>query len=128
VAHNNITGKRYVDHWREAGFECETPIKNTGAGAAMMRIEAARRIFPRCWFDEKATEGGASRATRSRRSPYRYHAEPGIKVYMDVQDQVVWPSGKGAKFSYGSCRNRNAGFNFNPQVVAVAEEMLLHRL
>jgi hypothetical protein len=48
VATNNITGKRYIDHWREAGFECETPIKNTGAGAAMMRIEAARRIFPRC--------------------------------------------------------------------------------
>jgi hypothetical protein len=30
VATNNISGKRYVDHWREAGFECETPIKNTG--------------------------------------------------------------------------------------------------
>jgi phage terminase large subunit len=58
VATNNITGKRYVDHWREAGFECETPIKNTGAGAAMMRIEAARRIFPRCWFNEKTTEAG----------------------------------------------------------------------
>jgi hypothetical protein len=40
VATNNITGKRYIDHWREAGFECETPIKNTGAGAAMMRVEA----------------------------------------------------------------------------------------
>ena len=48
VATNNITGKRYIDHWREAGFECETPIKNTGAGAAMMRVEAARRIFPNC--------------------------------------------------------------------------------
>jgi hypothetical protein len=36
----------YRIHWREAGFECETPIKNTGAGAAMMRVEAARRIFP----------------------------------------------------------------------------------
>jgi hypothetical protein len=45
--HNNITGKRYIDHWREAGFECETPIKNTGAGAAMMRVEAARRIWTR---------------------------------------------------------------------------------
>jgi phage terminase large subunit len=47
-----------VDHWREAGFECATPIKNTGAGAAMMRVEAARRIFPKCWFDEKKTEAG----------------------------------------------------------------------
>ena len=52
VATNNITGKRYIDHWREAGFECDNPIKNTGAGAAMMRVEAARRIFPRCWFND----------------------------------------------------------------------------
>jgi hypothetical protein len=46
VATNNITGKRYVDHWREAGFECDTPIKNTGAGAAMMRVEAAKVVSP----------------------------------------------------------------------------------
>ena len=38
VATNNISGKRYIDHWIEAGFECATPIKNSGAGAAMMRI------------------------------------------------------------------------------------------
>jgi phage terminase large subunit len=24
----------------------------------MMRVEAARRIFPRCWFNEKTTEAG----------------------------------------------------------------------
>jgi phage terminase large subunit len=41
VATNNISGKRYIDHWIEAGFECSTPIKNSGAGAAMMCIEAA---------------------------------------------------------------------------------------
>jgi phage terminase large subunit len=58
VATNNISGKRYVDHWAEAGFEVATPIENSGAGAAMMRIEAARRIFPRCWFNEKSTEAG----------------------------------------------------------------------
>ena len=58
VATNNISGKRYIDHWIEAGFECAPPIKNSGAGAAMMRIEVARRVFPRCWFDEKKTEAG----------------------------------------------------------------------
>jgi Phage terminase large subunit. len=58
VAHNNISGKRYIDHWVEAGFECASPIKNSGAGAAMMRIEAARRVFPRCWFNETTTEAG----------------------------------------------------------------------
>jgi phage terminase large subunit len=49
---------RYIDHWTEAGFECGTPIKNTGAGAAMMGVEAVRRIFPRCWFNESTTEAG----------------------------------------------------------------------
>jgi phage terminase large subunit len=58
VATNNVSGKRYIDHWTEAGFECSTPIKNSGAGAAMMRIEAARRVFPRCWFNESRTEAG----------------------------------------------------------------------
>ena len=52
VTSNNISGKRYIDHWIEVGFECETPIKNTGAGAAMMRIEAANlpavRVKKKC--------------------------------------------------------------------------------
>ena len=58
VATNNVTGKRYVDHWSDAGFECAAPLKNTGAGAAAMRIEAVRRILPRCWFNESTTEVG----------------------------------------------------------------------
>ena len=51
VATTNISGKRYIDHWIEAGFERAPPIKNSGAGAAMMRIEAARRVFSRCCFN-----------------------------------------------------------------------------
>jgi hypothetical protein len=47
---------------------------------------------------------------------------------VDVQNQVAWPSGKGAKFSDGPCNNRDAGFNFDPQVIAVAKKMLLHLL
>ena len=39
VTTNNITGKRYEDHLREAGFTVEPPVKNQGRGAAMMRIE-----------------------------------------------------------------------------------------
>ena len=54
---NNITGKRYADHWEDAGFETQI-IENQGRGAAMMRIEAARRLFPRIWFNEKQTEAG----------------------------------------------------------------------
>lgn len=55
---NAITGKRYEDHLREAGFEVEPPIPNQGAGAQMMRVEAVRRILPRCWFNEGPTEPG----------------------------------------------------------------------
>ena len=47
---------------------------------------------------------------------------------MDVQNQAAWPSGKRAKFSDGPRDNRDVGFNFDPQIVAIAEEMLLHRL
>jgi phage terminase large subunit len=33
-------------------------IPNQGSGAAAMRIEAVRRIFPRCWFNDATTEAG----------------------------------------------------------------------
>jgi hypothetical protein len=74
-------------------------------------------------------QGGGSRvqAWQSGRSPYRHHAEPGVEAYVDVQDQVAGPSGKRAKFCHGPCCNWDAGFNFDPQVIAVAEEMFLHR-
>lgn len=42
---------------REAGFEVEV-IPNQGAGAARMRIEAARRLFPSIWFNKKTTAAG----------------------------------------------------------------------
>jgi hypothetical protein len=58
VAANNITGKRYEDHLREAGFAVEPPVKNQGKGAAMMRIEALRRLGSQLWFNETTTEPG----------------------------------------------------------------------
>lgn len=58
VNENNITGKQYKDHLAEAGFDVPQPIPNQGKGAAMMRIEAARRLFPRIRFNEAKTEAG----------------------------------------------------------------------
>lgn len=58
VNENNVTGKRYEDHLRDAGFQVEPPIKNQGKGAASMRIEAVRRLGPKLWFNEKTTEPG----------------------------------------------------------------------
>jgi phage terminase large subunit len=58
VNENNVTGKQYKDHWEEAGFKCEPPIKNQGRGAAGMRIEAVRRLGSKMWFNEATTESG----------------------------------------------------------------------
>jgi phage terminase large subunit len=58
VNENNITGKRYEDHLREAGFKVEPPVKNQGKGAASMRIEAVRRLGPKMWWNEATTESG----------------------------------------------------------------------
>jgi phage terminase large subunit len=58
VNDNNVTGKRYWDHWEDAGFKVEPPVKNQGRGAAMMRVEAVRRLGPKLWFNEATTEPG----------------------------------------------------------------------
>lgn len=57
VNENNITGKRYEDHLREAGFDVHR-IPNQGKGAASMRIEAVRRIFGQCWFNKETCDAG----------------------------------------------------------------------
>lgn len=46
-----------AEQLRAAGFEVEI-IPNQGQGAAMQRVESARRLFPRIWFDEDATSAG----------------------------------------------------------------------
>jgi len=47
----------YASALRDAGFEVEV-IPNQGAGAAMQRVEAARRLFPNMWFDAEKCAGG----------------------------------------------------------------------
>lgn len=40
----------FSQHLKDAGFRTKV-VPNQGAGAAMARIEALRRLFPRMWFD-----------------------------------------------------------------------------
>lgn len=54
---DNFTALRYEDHVRDAGFNVEV-VRNQGKGAAMQRIEAMRRLFPRMWFDSEKTWAG----------------------------------------------------------------------
>lgn len=48
----------WADAWRNAGFKSVKVIPNQGQGAAMFRIEQARRWFPRMWFNANTTEEG----------------------------------------------------------------------
>lgn len=61
LPHDGATNDRvhdvsYESALRAAGFEVQV-IANQGAGAAMKRVEAARRLFPNMWFDEKCQPG-----------------------------------------------------------------------
>jgi phage terminase large subunit len=47
----------YESALRDAGFSVDV-IPNQGKGAAMMRVEAARRLFPSMWFNEQKVKSG----------------------------------------------------------------------
>lgn len=55
--HDKVYDVSYESALAEAGFEVQV-IPNQGRGAAKMRIEAARRLFPAMWFDEEKTQAG----------------------------------------------------------------------
>jgi phage terminase large subunit len=57
VGPENSSGRSYEDQARDAGFDVEV-IRNQGPSAAMLRVDAGRRLFPRIWFNETTTEAG----------------------------------------------------------------------
>jgi phage terminase large subunit len=62
LPHDGTHGEKIIDATYEsaiksAGFEAKT-IPNQGTGAASMRVEAGRRLFPRIWFDDTNTKPG----------------------------------------------------------------------
>lgn len=54
---NPIADASWESALSQAGYSV-TVIPNQGAGAAMQRIEAARRLFPSIWFNADTTEAG----------------------------------------------------------------------
>lgn len=48
---DTVSAVRFEDHIAAAGFRTQL-VKNQGKGAAMARIETARRLFDRVWIDE----------------------------------------------------------------------------
>jgi len=57
ATHDRIYDVSFESAFRSAGFPVEV-IPNQGRGAARMRIEALRRLFPSIWFNEETTEAG----------------------------------------------------------------------
>lgn len=62
LPHDGATNDRvhdvsYESALRDAGYHV-TVVPNQGKGAAKMRIEAGRRLFPRMWFNDATTEAG----------------------------------------------------------------------
>jgi phage terminase large subunit len=54
---DKVYAVRFEDHIGSAGFDTQT-IENQGKGAAIKRIEAARRLFPSIWFNDEPTRPG----------------------------------------------------------------------
>jgi phage terminase large subunit len=57
VTHDRVYDVSYQSALRAAGFDVQI-VPNQGAGAASLRVEAGRRRFPQCWFNESTTTGG----------------------------------------------------------------------
>lgn len=55
--HDTVTSVTPESFLRKSGFSVET-VPNQGRGAAMLRVEAARQMFPNCRFNEEPTKGG----------------------------------------------------------------------
>lgn len=57
ASHEKVYDTTYEGALKAAGFEVMV-IRNQGAGAAMLRVQAARRLFPQMHFDKEYCEGG----------------------------------------------------------------------
>ena len=84
ATNDKVYAVSYESALREAGFEV-TVVPNQGKGAAMFRIEAARRLFPSIWINEPTTSGGIE-ALGS------YHARKDEARNIDLGPEHDWSS------------------------------------
>jgi len=81
---DHFTADRYVDHVRAAGFEAQV-IRNQGKGAAMIRIDALRRLFPSVYIDPEHCSGGIDALTA-------YHEKIDDKREIGLGPEHDWSS------------------------------------
>src|SRR5215831_2668485 len=69
---------------QRAGFETQV-VPNQGRAAAAQRIEAARRLFPRIWFNQVTTQPGIDALGA-------YHAKRDEQRLVDLGPEHDWAS------------------------------------
>jgi len=86
----------YQQHLQEAGFDVPPPIKNQGKGADMLRVETARRWFPRMWFDAEKTHAG-------RKALASYHERRDEDRQIGLGPEHNWASHAADSFGLMAC-------------------------
>jgi phage terminase large subunit len=56
--HDKVYDVSFASAFKAAGYRDVETVPNQGKGAAKQRIEATRRVFPQCWFNEPTVESG----------------------------------------------------------------------
>lgn len=82
--HDAVFPVTYEGALGDAGFNTIV-VPNQGAGAALQRIEAARRVFPNIWFNEDTTDAG-------RKALAWYHEKRDEKRNMGLGPNHDWAS------------------------------------
>lgn len=84
ASNDKVFSVSYESALREADFEV-TVVPNQGRGAAMFRIEAARRLFPAIWFNDETTRAGVEALGA-------YHARKDNDRQIDLGPEHDWAS------------------------------------
>lgn len=84
AAHDKVHAVSYETELQKAGFETHI-VPNQGRAAAMQRVEAARRLFGRIWFNSSTTQAGIDALGA-------YHAKRDEDRLVDLGPEHDWAS------------------------------------
>lgn len=91
--HDKVYDVSYRSAFEDAGYTV-TVVPNQGRGAAMMRVEAARRCFPMVWMDEDKCAGGLEAVAS-------YHAKIDETRGIDLGPDHDWSSHSADAYGLG---------------------------
>lgn len=101
ASNDKVFAVSYQSALQSIGFDVRV-IPNQGAGAAMQRIEAVRRVLPACWFADNETEPG-------RDALGWYHEKQDDKRAIGLGPEHDWSSHGSDAFGLGAIDYLNNG-------------------